>query len=85
MSISGILKEVGLTAESVRRIAERNREVVKGMESVPGGVIEDGEFEMESDDSLADAIYGDREPYCGAGDAALAEDLRYLGTWKGDG
>ena len=85
MSISSILKEVGLTPEAVRRIAERNREVVKGMESVPGGVVEDGESEMESDDSLADAIYGDREPYCGAGDAALAEDLRYHGTWKGDG
>lgn len=85
MSISGMLKEVGLTPEAVRRIAERNRDVVQGMEDVPGGVVEDGEFEMESDDSLADAIYGDRDPYCGAGDAALAEDLRYHGTWKGDG
>lgn len=79
MSISGMLKDVGLTPEAVRRIAERNREVVKEMESIPGGVVEDGEFETESDDSLADAIYGDREPYSSAGNSAVHGELRYNG------
>ena len=79
MSISGMLKEVGLTPEAVRRIAERNRDVVQGMEDIPCGVVEDGEFEMESDDSLADAIYGVREPYSSAGNAAVHGELRYNG------
>ena len=79
MSIASMLKEVGLTKESVRRIAERNGRYVRGLDEVPGGVEEDSESEMEEGRDLERVINENREPYLT--DVAVAEDLRYQGCW----
>lgn len=78
MSIASMLKEVGLTRESVRRIAERNGRCLRGLDEVPGGVEEDSESEMEEGRDLERVINENREPYLP--DVAVAEDLRYHGA-----
>ena len=78
MSVATMLNRAGLTADAVRRISERNRKRAYGMDSIPWGVEDDSESEMEEGRDLESAINENREPY--ASDVAVAEDLRYHGA-----